>query len=739
MASALPLPQRAILTATSGDPFAVLGPHIEAGDRGARLVVRTFQPRASSVTVVPLAGTARPRVMQVVHPDGLFEAVFEGVTTVMPYKLRVKRRDTDVETEQFDPYAFGVLLGELDLHLLGEGRHMRLHHCLGAHPMTIDGVAGTRFAVWAPNAMRVSVVGDFNEWDGRVHPMRQRHHQGVWELFLPDVGAGARYKYEIRSRVAGAPFLKADPCGAAFEHPPATASIVAAPSAHVWQDAEWLEARRAAREGFEQPMAIYEVHLGSWARTDDNRFLTYAQLAERLVPYVKDLGFTHVELLPVLEFPYDGSWGYQVTGFFAPTSRFGTPDDFRAFVDTLHGAGIGVILDWVPGHFPKDAHGLARFDGTALYEHEDPRLGEHRDWGTLIFNYGRTEVRNFLLASALAWVEDFHLDGLRVDAVASMLYLDYSREEGEWLPNAFGGRENLDAVSFLQDMNTHIHGHHPGVVTIAEESTAWPGVSRPVHLGGLGFTYKWNMGWMHDVLAYMSKDPIFRRWEHNHLTFSMIYAYNENFVLPFSHDEVVHGKRSLLDRMPGDTWQKAANLRALFGYMFTHPGKKLLFQGGEFGQWREWNHAESLPWFLLEHPPHAGIHRFVRDLLRLYRNEPALYERDYDPSGFQWIDCNDNENSVISFIRRAGDADDQVIVLLNLTPVPRERYRIGTPFGGRYREVLNSDARAYGGSNVGNAGAVSTEPVPAHGFQQSMLLTLPPLGCLILKHEPFTG
>jgi 1,4-alpha-glucan branching enzyme len=618
---------------------------------------------------------------------------------------------------------------------MGEGRQLQLHRCLGAHPMRVDGVDGTRFAVWAPNAQRVSVVGDFNEWDGRINPMRQRHDQGVWEIFLPGVGVGARYKYEIRSALPGPPFLKSDPCGAGYEHPPATASIVMETSAYEWRDEEWLAARADRREGFDQPLAIYEVHLGSWARHDDGAWMTYGELAERLIPYVTELGFTHVELLPVLEFPFDGSWGYQVVGFFAPTSRFGTPDDFRAFVDALHAAGIGVILDWVPGHFPKDAHGLARFDGTALYEHDDPRMGEHRDWGTLIFNYGRTEVRNFLLASAITWVDEFHIDGLRVDAVASMLYLDYSREEGEWLPNEFGGRENLHAVSFLQELNTHIHGHYPGVMTIAEESTAWPGVSRPVHLGGLGFTYKWNMGWMHDVLSYMSKDPIFRRWEHNHLTFSMIYAYNENFVLPISHDEVVHGRRSLLDKMPGDTWQKAANLRAMFGYMFTHPGKKLLFQGCEFGQWREWNHNEGLPWFLLAHPPHDGIHRYVRDLLRVYRTEPALYERDYDPSGFQWIDCNDNENSVVSFLRRAKDVDDQVIIALNLTPVPRERYRVGVPFAGVYREVLNSDAQLYGGSNVGNAGAVHTEAVAAHGFQQSTLLTLPPIGCLILKHD----
>jgi 1,4-alpha-glucan branching enzyme len=735
MTLGLDLRLRAVLNATTSDPFAVLGPHVSADKGRPRLVIRTFQPRASAVEVVPVEPGPAAVSMHELHPDGLFEAVYDGVASAFPYRLRVTRRDSGDTTESADPYAFPLLLGELDLHLLGEGRHLQLHRCLGAQPMRVEGIDGTRFAVWAPNAQRVSVVGDFNEWDGRVHPMRQRHPQGVWEIFLPGVGPGARYKYEIRSALSGPPFLKADPCGAAYEHPPATASVVTARSTYAWRDGEWLAARAERREGLDQPMAVYEVHLGSWARREDGTYLTYRELADRLIPYVTELGFTHVELLPVLEFPYDGSWGYQVVGFFAPTSRFGSPDDFRAFVDALHAAGIGVILDWVPGHFPKDAHGLARFDGTALYEHADPRQGEHRDWGTLIFNYGRTEVRNFLLASAVAWIDDFHIDGLRVDAVASMLYLDYSREEGGWLPNEFGGRENLHAVSFLQEMNAHIHGHYPGVITVAEESTAWPGVSRPVHLGGLGFTYKWNMGWMHDLLAYMSKDPIFRRWEHNQLTFSMIYAYNENFVLPFSHDEVVHGKRSLLDKMPGDTWQKAANLRALFGYMVTHPGKKLLFQGAEFGQWREWNHNESLPWFLLEHPPHDGIHRYVRDLLRVYRTEPALFQRDYDPAGFQWIDCNDHENSVVTFVRRATDQDDQLVVLMNFTPVPREQYRIGTPFAGRYREVLNSDASLYGGSNVGNGGAVYTEPVPAHGFQQSARVTLPPLGCLILKHD----
>jgi 1,4-alpha-glucan branching enzyme len=720
---------RAILNATHGDPFAVLGPHVVDGPP-PRLCIRTFQPRATAARVRLADGTAH--AMRVVHPDGLFEVTLDAPRDVA-YQLELTLRDDGQVRVLDDPYRFGLLLGDLDLYLMGEGRHLQLHRALGAHPMTIDGVAGTRFAVWAPNARRVSVVGDWNGWDGRIHPMRQRLPQGVWELFIPQVGAGARYKFELVSTAGGPAFLKADPCASACEVPPATASIVTAESRYEWADDAWLAERAHRREAFDQPMAIYEVHLGSWMRGEHGEFLSYQELATQLIRHVQRLGFTHVELLPILEFPYDGSWGYQVTGFFAPTSRFGTPDDFRAFVDALHQAGIGVILDWVPGHFPKDAHGLARFDGTALYEHEDPRQGEHVDWGTLIFNYGRNEVRNFLTASALAWIEDFHLDGLRVDAVASMLYLDYSRQAGEWIPNAYGGRENLDAVSFLQQLNALVHERHPGVVTIAEESTAWPGVSRPVHLGGLGFTYKWNMGWMHDILTYMSKDAIYRRWEHTHLTFSMLYAYNENFILPFSHDEVVHGKRSLLDKMPGDSWQKAANLRALYGYMFTHPGKKLLFQGCEFGQWSEWNHAESLPWFLLEHAPHDGLLRFVGDLAAVYRRQPALYQRDYDPAGFQWIDCNDNENSVISFIRRAADPSDLLVVLMNLTPVPRLEYVVGVPTAGGYTEILNSDAEAYGGSNLGNGGHVSTRPEPAHGHAQSLQVTLPPLSCLILK------
>ncbi|HEY8549318.1 MAG TPA: 1,4-alpha-glucan branching protein GlgB, partial [Vicinamibacterales bacterium] len=520
-----------------------------------------------------------------------------------------------------------------------------------------------------------------------------------------------------------------------FETPPATASITIGPDTYQWRDQEWVAAREASGGNLTRPVSIYEVHAASWARVPEegNRSLTYRELAERLVPYVKDMGFTHIELLPILEHPFGGSWGYQVTGFFAPTSRFGSPDDFRWFVDECHRHGIGVILDWVPGHFPKDAHGLARFDGTALYEHEDPRLGEHQDWGTLIFNYGRNEVRNFLVSSALYWIEKFHLDGLRVDAVASMLYLDYSRPEGQWLPNKYGGRENLEAVAFIRHLNEVVHAEHPGVMMIAEESTAWPAVSRPVYLGGLGFTFKWNMGWMHDILTYMSKDPIHRRWEHNHLTFSMLYHYNENFVLPFSHDEVVHGKGSLIGKMAGDSWQKAANLRVLYSYMFMHPGKKLLFMGCEIAQWQEWDDEGSLPWQWIDEPPHRGVRQLVRDLNTLYRSQPSLYELDYEPRGFAWIDCNDNENSVISLIRRAHDPHDATIGVFNFTPVVRQGYRIGVPAAGTYRELLNTDAEIYGGSNVGNAGALETEPIPAHGFDQSLRLTLPPLAGLILK------
>jgi 1,4-alpha-glucan branching enzyme len=590
------------------------------------------------------------------------------------------------------------------------------------------------FAVWAPNAQRVSVIGDFNRWDGRVHPMRRLVPSGVWELFIPGLADGTCYKYEVRT-ADGSLVNKSDPYAQRFEVPPNTASIVWTPQRYSWGDDAWMHARPGAGGWHDGPMAIYEVHLESWRRNpaEHDRYLTYRELADTLVPYVGGMGYTHIELMPVMEHPFSGSWGYQVIGFFSPTSRFGTPDDFRYFVDRCHQHGVGVILDWVPGHFPKDQHGLARFDGTSLYEHDDPRKGEHLDWGTLIFNYGRNEVRTFLLSNALYWLDEFHVDGLRVDAVASMLYLDYSRPAGQWIPNQYGGRENLEAVSFLQQLNTVTHGRVAGTITVAEESTSWPAVSRPTYVGGLGFTFKWNMGWMHDMLQYMTQDPVHRRWHHNEITFSMLYAFTENFVLPFSHDEVVHGKRAMLDKMPGDMWQKHANLRALYGYMYGHPGKKLMFMGCEFGQWREWNYNSSLDWHLLEFAEHRGLQQWVSDLNRVYRREASLHEVDFDGAGFSWIDCQDNENSVVSFLRRAKDPRDFTIMLVNFTPVPRPAYRIGVPEPGYYRELLNSDGAIYSGTNMGNGGGVSSEPIASHGFDQSVSVVVPPLGFLLLK------
>lgn len=621
-----------------------------------------------------------------------------------------------------------------DLYLFGEGNHTRIYDKLGAHPLAVAGVDGVHFAVWAPNAARVNVVGDFNHWDGREHPMRLLGASGVWDTFVPGARDGHRYKFEVHAR-HGAITLKADPYGAAFELAPATAAIVCRPD-YAWQDGEWMGTRESRGSWFDRPMSTYEVHFGSWARVPEegDRYLTYDELGRRLIPYVKEMGYTHIELLPVMEHPFSGSWGYQVTGFYAPTSRFGTPSQFKAFVDECHRHGIGVILDWVPGHFPKDAYALARFDGTALYEHSDPRQGEHRDWGTLIFNYGRNEVRNFLLANALYWLAEFHIDGLRVDAVASMLYLDYSRQHNEWVPNRFGGRENLDAIEFLRQLNTLTHAEHPGTIVIAEESTSWPSVSRPIYVGGLGFTYKWNMGWMNDILEYVKQDPIHRRWHHRHVTFSLLYAFSENFVLPFSHDEVVHGKGSMFGKVPGDNWQKAATLRALYGFMYAHPGKKLMFMGCEFGQGREWNYDQSLDWHLIDQPFHGGLKQFVADLNRAYAAEPALHQLDFDPRGFEWIDCNDNENSVVSFLRR-GTHGETIVAVINFTPVPRDGYRIGVPVAGVFEELINSDSHAYGGSNLGNEGVVFAEAIPSHGHDQSLRLNLPPLGFLLLKPQ----
>jgi 1,4-alpha-glucan branching enzyme len=634
------------------------------------------------------------------------------------------------------PADTDLVFSDLDLYLFGEGNHTRIYEKLGAHPMTRDGVEGTHFAVWAPNARRVSVVGDFNEWDGRAHPMRSLGDSGVWAEFVPGARIGHRYKLEIAART-GAILEKADPFGFAFEVPPLSASIICRID-YEWRDHDWMRQRPEFDSWYRRPMAVYEVHLGSWARVpeDGERYLTYRELADRLIPYVKEMGYTHIELLPVMEHPFSGSWGYQVIGFYAPTSRFGSPAEFKAFVDKCHRHGIGVILDWVPGHFPKDAHGLAQFDGTALYEHADPRQGEHRDWGTLIFNYGRNEVRNFLLANALFWLREYHIDGLRVDAVASMLYLDYSRNPGEWIPNRYGGRENIEAIEFLRQLNALTHVEHPGSIMVAEESTAWPSVSRPTYVGGLGFTYKWNMGWMNDILEFVRLDPVHRRWHHQHLTFSLLYAFTENFILPFSHDEVVHGKGSMFGKIPGDDWQKAATLRALYGFMYAHPGKKLMFMGAEFGQGREWNYDQSLDWHLLELPSHRGLRQFVTDLNHLYRRERALHEVDFDGHGFRWIDCTDSDNSVVSFIRRSQDGGEAVVAILNFTPVPREGYRIGVPAAGSYIELINSDAAVYGGGNVGNGGAVFTEPIASHGHADSLRLTLPPLGCLLLKRSP---
>jgi 1,4-alpha-glucan branching enzyme len=627
------------------------------------------------------------------------------------------------------------VITDYEAYLFGEGHWLRAWEKLGARPASQDDASGYTFVVWAPNAARVSVVGTFNNWNGAAHPMRSLGVSGFWETFIPGVPEGEPYKFEILPNGWAEPILKADPFGLRMERPPRTASVTSSLGRYAWRDTTWMTGRRERGTVLDRPMSIYEVHAGSWRRKPEegDRPLTWDELSAELIPYVERMGFTHIELMPVMEHPYEPSWGYQVTGYFAPTSRHGSPDDFRAFIDECHVHGIGVILDWVPGHFPKDAHGLARFDGTALYEHEDPRQGEQQDWGTLIFNYGRHEVRNFLLANALYWLESFHADGLRVDAVASMLYLDYSRKEGQWVPNVHGGRENLDAIDFLRELNVMTHEQQPGTAMIAEESTAFPAVSRPTWVGGLGFTFKWNMGWMNDILTYISKDPLFRRWEHRHLTFSMLYAFNENFILPFSHDEVVHGKGSLISKIPGDEWQRAATLRALFLFLYTHPGKKLMFMGSELGQWREWSHERSLDWHILDGPLHAGIQRLVEDVNHIYRGEPALFELDFESAGFQWIDCNDHESSVIAFIRHGRNADDSVIVVLNWTPIVRAHYRVGVPEAGYYAELLNSDATLYAGSNTGNEGGREAEAVEAHGFAHSLSLTLPPLGGLILK------
>ncbi|UGS37564.1 1,4-alpha-glucan branching protein GlgB [Capillimicrobium parvum] len=716
----------ALVARDTADPHSILGAH--PSKNGVK--IRAYRPAAEAVSAVVDGQTTK---LKRCHPDGVFEGVVKDAEMPLSYELDVRYPDGN-EFRIQDPYRFPPTLGELDLHLVGEGRHERLYNRLGAHVTEVDGVAGTAFAVWAPSARSVSVVGDFDSWDGRLHPMRSLGSSGVWELFVPGVGEGARYKFEIRAQ-SGALLLKADPVAFAAEMPPATASVVTR-SRHEWGDDAWL-AERAAREPLSSPVSIYEVHLGSWRRDPraPDSCLSYLELADELAAYAKDMGFTHVELMPVMAHPFSGSWGYQVTSYYAPTPRFGTPDEFRAFIDRLHDAGIGVLLDWVPAHFPRDEWGLARFDGTALYEHEDPRRGAHPDWGTLVFNFGRNEVRNFLLSNALFWSDEYHADGIRVDAVASMLYLDYSRKAGEWIPNRFGGREDLDAVEFLKELNELLFAREPGIVTAAEESTAWPGVSRPTYLGGLGFGFKWNMGWMHDTLTYFQRDPIHRRYHHHTLTFSLMYAFSENFVLPLSHDEVVHGKGSLLQKMPGDRWQQLANLRSLYAYMWAHPGKKLLFMGGELAQEREWSHERSLDWHLLEDAGHSGVQALVRDLNHVYRDTPALWERDFDSSGFYWLEPNDADRNVVAFARAGNPGTEHLVCVCNLSPVPRERYRVGLPRGGRWLEALNTDAGLYGGSNVGNMGGVDAEPVRWHDQGHSAELTLPPLGVVWLVPE----
>jgi 1,4-alpha-glucan branching enzyme len=716
----------AIAAARHGDPFAVLGPHT-CGDG---VSIRVMMPAAERVDVLDESGRTHA-ALEKLHDDGFFAGLVEGASVDTPYRLRFTNGEAQWEEE--DAYRFPLFLGELDVHLLAEGTHRRLYEKLGAHPVTLAGAEGVVFAVWAPNARRVSVVGDFNGWDGRRHPMRKRHEAGVWELFIPGVQRGACYKYEIIGVDGTKLPLKADPLAFAAEVPPSTASRVHGLVAHEWGDDEWV-ATRGGLQDRSAPVSIYEVHLGSWRRGEGNSFLDYDRLADELIPYVRDLGFTHIELLPISEHPFSGSWGYQPVGLFAPTSRFGDPNGFARFVDRCHANGIGVLVDWVPAHFPSDPHGLARFDGTALYEHEDPRLGFHKDWNTLIYNFGRQEVSNFLESNALFWLDRYHVDGLRVDAVASMLYRDYSRDPGEWVPNVHGGRENLEAVSFLRDMNTHAYGDFPSTITVAEESTAWPGVSRPVDVGGLGFGYKWNMGWMHDTLSYMERDPMYRSYHHNEMTFGLVYAYSENFILPLSHDEVVHGKGSLLTKMPGDRWQQFANLRAYLAFMWTHPGKKLLFMGGEFGQEREWNHDQSLDWHLLADPSHRGIQSLVRDLNALYRSIPALHELDCEPSGFEWVDGGNTQQSLLSYIRKGKSGSGRALVVCNFTPQVHHRCRFGVPAAGRWVERLNSDSEAYGGSNVGNLGGVEAEKQSAHGRPYSLEITVPPLATIVLEH-----
>ena len=700
------------------DAFSILGRHTNASNT----TITVYAPYAETVNL----GAKGPEFTRV--PDSDF-FTYQTTQDNIPQHYQLAQVDKEGNKSlSYDPYDFGSVLPEFDQHLFSSGNHWHIYKKLGSHIHTIDDIKGVSFAVWAPNAQRVSVIGDFNRWDGRINPMRSLS-SGIWEIFIPGLNAGCHYKFEILNSQTDQISVKTDPYAQQFEFRPQTASIVVNEDNYKWQDSSWMDHRKE-HDWMHEAMSIYEVHIGSWRRDHEGNFMNYRQLAVELVDYVNEMGFTHIELLPITEHPLDMSWGYQTTGYFAPTSRHGSPDDFRYFVDVCHQNNIGIILDWVPAHFPKDAFALSQFDGTALYEHEDPRKGEHRDWGTLIYNYSRNEVKNFLLASANFWLEEFHLDGLRVDAVASMLYLDYSREEDDWVPNMYGGNENLEAIDFMRHMNTITHEQHPGTVVIAEESTSWPQVTRPTWTGGLGFTMKWNMGWMHDMLSYMQHDPVHRMHHHDNLTFGMLYAFSENFVLPFSHDEVVHGKGSMLNKMPGDEWQRFANLRLLYTFMFTYPGKKLLFMGCEFAQGTEWNFDQGLEWHVLDYPNHNGMKTLVKDLNKVYTSHPALFQHDFEHEGFEWIDCHDVNHSIISYRRKT--AEEELIVILNFTPLVRENYRIGVPAEGNYTEIFNSDSSFYDGSNTGN-GSVPSEPTPWMNLPHSVNITLPPLAGIVLK------